>query len=353
MALRQSFRFVTSRDGTRIAIAKIGSGPPLLRAAHWLSHIQYDLESPVWRPWIKALSQGNTYVRYDQRGCGLSDRDPANISFQAWLEDLETVADTITAPKFPILGMSQGAALAIAYALLHPDRVSKLVLVGGYARLLPKFPLSEAQQAEVRMLLDAIRIGWGRRNPAFRNVFTSLFIPGGTPEQLNWWSELERISSRPEIAARTLERLFEVDVSDLASQLRIPVLVMHSRGDAVSRFEEGKRLASLIPGARFVPLESKNHVILQDEPSWPHFIAELRAFLADEGPVHANRLADGAGLSPAEAEVLALVAEGLNNRAISVRLGKSEKTVRNQMTAILSKLGVNSRAEAIVRAIRN
>ena len=353
MKMRQSFRFVTSRDGTRIAVAAIGKGPPLLRSAHWLSHVQYDAESPVWRPWLRALSNRHTYIRYDQRGCGLSDRSPTDISFEAWRDDLDAVAATIEAPRFPILGMSQGGALAIDFALRHPERVSKLILLGAYGRGGFKRAKTEEERAEMRLLLDMIRVGWGRDNPAFRQVFTHLFIPGGTDEQHRWWSDLERITSSAEIAARTLERFFEIDVSESAAALKLPVLVMHARGDARIPFDEGRRLASLIPGARFVPLDSDNHVLLPTEPAWAQFTAELDDFLASPIDDTSAAAATRAGLSPAESAVFALLAEGLDNRAISARLCKSEKTVRNQVTAILGKLGVHSRAEAIVRAIKS
>ncbi|MEZ5779414.1 MAG: alpha/beta fold hydrolase [Paracoccaceae bacterium] len=351
MTLRQTIRFRTAPDGARIAVASVGHGPPLLRAAHWLSHVEYDLESPVWRPWLKALAERNTYIRYDQRGCGLSDRNPTVISFEAWLSDLEAVADTIDEPSFPMLGMSQGGALAIAFALRHPGRVSKLILVGAYARGSLQRASSEAARLEARTLVDMIRVGWGQDNPAFRQAFANMFIPGGTAEQHRWWSELERISSSPEIAARTLEHLQQIEVSDIAGRLDLPTLVMHSRGDARVPFEEGRRLAALIPGARFVPLDSDNHVLLPTEPAWARFHAELQAFLAPAGANERQNAAIRSGLTAAEAEVLTFVAEGLDNRAIAARLGKSEKTVRNQVSAILTKLGVRSRSEAIVRAL--
>ncbi|HEY5819842.1 MAG TPA: alpha/beta fold hydrolase [Mesorhizobium sp.] len=351
MALRQTIRFCTSRDGTRIAVASVGSGPPLLRAAHWLSHVEYDLESPIWRPWLQAMSEYSTYVRYDQRGCGLSDRQPADISFDAWLADFEAVAETIAEPTFAILGMSQGGALAIAYALRHPDRVSRLVLVGAYARGAQKRARNEAELLEAKTLVDLIRVGWGRDNPAFRQVFTNLFIPGGTPEQHRWWSDLERNTASPEIAARTLERLQLIDISGLAEQINVPTLAMHSRGDCRVPFDEGCRLAALIPNAKFVPLESDNHTLLPTEPAWGHFMREMKDFLAPPGARPPVAAVERANLTTAEAEVLALVATGLHNRAIAEQLGKAEKTVRNQVSTILDKLGVHSRAEAIVLAL--
>ena len=344
MQLRQSLRFCTSPDGTRIAIASIGSGPPLVRAAHWLSHVEHDLHSPVWRPWLTELARQHSYIRYDQRGCGLSDSEVADFSLDAWVSDLEAVVDSLQLRRFPLIGMSQGGAVAITYALRHPERVSHLVLMGAYARGAMQRTENPAAQLEAETLVNLIRVGWGRDNPAFRQVFTNQFIPGGTPQQHQWWNELERLTASPENAARTLEGFHRMDVSALASQLRVPTLVVHARGDARVPFDEGRRLAALIPGARFVPLDSDNHVLLDTEPAWADFLGELRGFLghaAGEGsPMQA--------LTPAEREVLQLVAQGLDNTAIAQQLHKSEKTVRNQVSSIFDKLGVRTRAEAIV-----
>jgi len=345
MPLRQSLRFCTASDGTRIATASIGSGPPLVRAAHWLSHVEHDLESPVWRPWLAALARHHTYIRYDQRGCGLSDSDVADYSLDAWVGDLEAVVDSLKLRRFPLLGMSQGGAVAIAYALRHPDKVSQLVLVGAYGRGAMQRTEDASARLEAETLVNLIRLGWGRDNAAFRQVFTNQFIPGGTPAQHQWWNELERLTAGSENAARTLQAFHQVDVTALASQLQVPTLVLHARGDARVPFEEGRRLAALIPGARFVPMNSDNHVLLETEPAWEPFLRELRDFL---GPLPAGAGHDAA-LTPAERDVLQLVARGLDNPAIAQQLKKSEKTVRNQVSSIFDKLGVRSRAEAIVR----
>jgi pimeloyl-ACP methyl ester carboxylesterase/DNA-binding CsgD family transcriptional regulator len=348
MQQRQHIRFCLSTDRTRIAVASIGSGPPLLRAAHWLSHVEFDLESPVWRPWLLALARHNTYVRYDQRGCGLSDREIGEFSLDAWVADLEAVVDSLGLKRFPLFGMSQGGAIAMTYAHRHPEKVSRLVLVGAYARGGLMRGGGEEDRLEAELLVNIIRVGWGRDNPAFREVFGYRFLPNGTPEQLRWWRDLERISATPEVAARTLEGFQRIDVTELAKELRLPVLVMHSRRDAAVPFEEGRLLAALIPGARFVPLESDNHVLMETEPAWSHFLAEFHAFLGREQAASGSLgLCD---LTAAEADVLAHLVRGLDNRTIASRLGKSEKTVRNQVSAILSKLGVHTRAEAIVLA---
>ncbi|MES2956888.1 MAG: alpha/beta fold hydrolase [Pseudomonadota bacterium] len=346
MVSRQKIGFCTAPDGTRIAIASIGSGAPLVRAAHWLSHVEHDLNSPVWRPWLLELSKQHTYVRYDQRGCGLSDQEVADFSLEAWVGDLEAVVDSLGLRRFPLIGMSQGGAVAIAYAVRHPDKVSHLILAGAYGRGAMARAASDAERLESQTLINLARVGWGRDNPAFRQVFTNLFIPGGTPEQHRWWSELERLTVSPENAARTLEAFYRVDVSALAGQVRAPTLVMHSRGDGRVPFDEGRRLAALIPGARFVPLESSNHVLLENEAAWPIFMAEVRDFLGPPSTDRAPAAQDT--LTPAEREVLRLVALGLDNGAIAQQLLKSEKTVRNQVSSIFDKLGVRTRAEAIV-----
>jgi pimeloyl-ACP methyl ester carboxylesterase/DNA-binding CsgD family transcriptional regulator len=345
MPATQQLRFVTAADGTRIAVASIGSGPALVRAAHWLSHVEHDLASPVWRPWLAALSSQHHYIRYDQRGCGLSDADVRDFSLDAWVGDLEAVVDGLGLQRFALLGMSQGGAVAIAYAVRHPERVSQLVLVGAYARGALRRATTEAERLESQTLINLMRVGWGRDNPAFRQVFTNLFIPDGTPEQHQWWSELERLTVSPENAARTLEAFYDIDVRDLAAQVRVPTLVMHSRGDARVPFDEGRQLAALIPGARFVPLESRNHVLLEGEPVWELFLRELRDFVGAQAVPGLEAL----GLTPSEGAVLQLVAQGLDNHAIAQRLSKGEKTVRNQISAIFAKLGVHTRAEAIVR----
>ena len=346
---RQTVRFCTASDGTRIAVASIGSGPPLVRAAHWLSNVEHDLQSPVWRPWLLELSRAHSYHRYDQRGAGLSDRSLDGLSLDAWVGDLEAVVDQLGLERFPLLGMSQGGAVAIAYARRHPERVSHLVLMGAYAQGTMARAKSDAERLEAETLVNLIRVGWGSDNDAFRQVFTNQFIPGGTAEQLRWWTELQRLTASGEGAARTLAAFHAVDVVELAAALDMPTLVLHAARDTSVPFDEGRRLAALIRGARFVPLDSANHVLLEGEPAWPVFVQEIEAFLATAAEQAAEEAA--AGLSAAEAAVLELMARGLANSEIARRLGKSEKTVRNQVSAIFDKLGVRTRAEAIVKAI--
>jgi pimeloyl-ACP methyl ester carboxylesterase/DNA-binding CsgD family transcriptional regulator len=350
--IKQEIRFCTARDGTRLATATIGAGPPLLRAAHWLSHVEFDARSPVWTHWLRGLSGERTYLRYDPRGCGLSDREVPALSFDTWVEDLETVVDCLGLKRFSLLGMSQGGALAIAYAARYPERVSRLVLLGAYARGRLRRELTPQQREESELELSLIRLGWGRDNPAFRQVFTSMFIPGGTREQHQWFNDLERISASPESAEAIVRMMRGIDVTEIATAIRVPTIVFHARGDARVPFDEGRNLAALIPSARFVPLESENHVLLDSEPAWPAFLAELRAFLAEDHEQRATQphLLAEAGLTPSEHAVLALLARGLDNTAIAAALAKSEKTVRNQVSSIFGKLGVRTRAEAVVRA---
>jgi pimeloyl-ACP methyl ester carboxylesterase/DNA-binding CsgD family transcriptional regulator len=345
---RQQIRFCTSPDGVRLAYATSGTGPVLLRVGSFVNHLEFDWESPVWRHWLRELSRSYTLVRYDARACGLSDREVAGISFDAWVSDLGTVADAAALERFAILGMSQGASIAIAYAVRHPERVSHLVLHGGYARGRMMWSGSARQREEARMMEQIAELGWGKDNAAFRQFFTTQFIPDGTPEQHNWFNELERVSISPANAARFLRVTNRLDVSQLAPRVACPTLVLHADGDARVPFDEGRHIASLIPDARFVPLKSRNHVLLEHEPAWRQWLEEVRAFLPS-GPAGAgDRLF--AGLTPRERELVELIAQGCDNAQIAARLRLSEKTVRNHITSIFSKLQVENRGQAIVRA---
>jgi pimeloyl-ACP methyl ester carboxylesterase/tRNA A-37 threonylcarbamoyl transferase component Bud32/tetratricopeptide (TPR) repeat protein len=278
-ALDQQIRFCTSSDGARIAYATVGSGPPLVKAANWLSHLEFDSNSPVWRHWIRELSRHHTLVRYDERGCGLSDWAGEEFSLEAWVRDLEAVVDALELERFPLLGISQGGPIAIAYATRHPERVSRLILYGSYARGRSHRQLSDHEREEREVMLRLIRVGWGKDHPAFRQVFTSLFIPDATPEQTHWFNELQRVSATPENAARICTTFDTLDVREQAARLEIPTLVLHGTGDLRVPFQEGRLLASLIPGARFVPIEGRNHILLESETGWRRFLQEVRSFL--------------------------------------------------------------------------
>lgn len=281
-ALAQHIRFCTAPDGVRIAFATSGAGPPLVKPANWMTHLEYDWESPVWRHWLRELSRDHTLVRYDERGSGLSDRDADDLSFESWVRDLETVVDAAGLDRFPLLGVSQGAAVAIAYAVRHPERVTRLVLYGGYVQGAFARARTTEEREEAQLLTRSLPSFWGRDNPAFRLFFAARFVPEGTQEQMRWFSELTRVTTTPEIAVRLRTTASMIDVTDLAPQLRVPTLVVHGVGDAAIPFDQGRRLAALVPGARFVSLDSVNHILLEDQPAWPRFLDEVRAFLAEE-----------------------------------------------------------------------
>jgi serine/threonine protein kinase/pimeloyl-ACP methyl ester carboxylesterase/tetratricopeptide (TPR) repeat protein len=275
----QQIRFCTSSDGASLAYATVGSGAPLVKAANWLSHLEFDWQSPVWSHWLRELSRYHTLVRYDERGCGLSGWNVEEFTLDAWVRDLEAIVDSLKLDRFPLFGMSQGGPIAIAYAARHPEKVSHLILYGSYARGLSKRELSPHAFAEMEMLLQLVKLGWGKEHAAFRQVFTTLFIPEGTPEQFRWFNELQQVSSSPDNAARMMSGFYDLDVREEARQLDIPTLVIHARGDLRVPFIEGRLLASLIPGARFVQLESKNHILMEGEPAWQRFLQEIRGFL--------------------------------------------------------------------------
>jgi len=343
---QQQIRFCTARDGVRLAYATTGAGPPLVKASNWLSHLEFDWDSPVWRHWLKELSRGQTFIRYDARGSGLSDRDVPELTFETWVSDLETVVDAAGVERFALLGISQGASIAIAYAARHSERVTHLVVYGGYVLGRFKRAVTPEQRKEAEMMIELAAMGWGREDPAFRQFFTTQFIPDGTPEQHRWFNDLQRISASPENAARFMRSLNSIDVTGLASKVTCPALVLHSNGDVRVPFEQGRLMASLIPGARFVPLDSRNHILLEHEPAWTRWVEEVRAFLP-AAPAAGGAFA---GLTGRERELVELIAQGLDNAQVAARLELSEKTVRNHITSIFAKLEVENRAQAIVRA---
>jgi len=246
-----------------------------------MTHLEFDFESPIWQHLYRELSRDHTLIRYDARGNGLSDRNVEDVSFESFVGDLEVVVDAAGLKRFALLGISQGCAVSIAYAVRHPERVTHLVLFGGYAVGWAKRSRSVAEKEQDAAMLTLMRLGWGQENPAFRQLFTSQFIPGGTKAQADWFNELQRISTSPEDAVRNLIANGDTDVSALLAQVSVPTLVMHSRGDARVPFDSGRRLAAGIPGARFVPLPSGNHLILEDEPAFPRFLQEMRTFISN------------------------------------------------------------------------
>ncbi len=348
----QEIRFCASSDGVGIAYTTVGRGPPLVKAANWLSHLEFDWESPVWRHWFATLSRDRALLRYDARGCGLSDRNPANLTIDGFVADLEAVVEAAGLHRFPLLGVSQGGSIAITYAVRHPERVTHLVLYGAYSRGRLARAKTPKECDEFEMLVKLIELGWGREDPSFRQLFTTQFMPDGTPEQHRWFNDLERVSASPEGAARLLRTVGAFDVRELCRQVPCPTLIMHADRDVAVPFDEGRQIASLIPGARFVPLQSRNHILLEDEPAWSRFVEEIDAFLPAFGQTNATGLLSGAleSLTAREREILELIAQGIDNQQIAARLFVSEKTVKNHITSIFDKLGVASRAQAIVRA---
>jgi pimeloyl-ACP methyl ester carboxylesterase len=277
--VRQQIRFAQAADGTRIAFATSGSGYPLVNAAHWLGHLEFDLQTPVWRPWIERASASYGLTRYDSRGCGLSDRRVADYALDDQVSDLECVVAAAGLERFALFASSQGGPISIAYAVRHPDRVTHLVLCGAFARGPLRRDNSDASRAKTAALAELIRAGWGKRNPAFRQTFTSLFFPRATAEQMDAFNEIQRRATSAEHAARILEGLSNLDATPYLEQVTTPTLVMHCRGDALIPLEEGRYLASSIKGSRFETLESQNHIPLAGEPAFERVFALLRDFL--------------------------------------------------------------------------
>jgi TolB-like protein/pimeloyl-ACP methyl ester carboxylesterase/Flp pilus assembly protein TadD len=282
-AFTQQIRFCVAPDGVRIAYASAGQGPPLVKTANWLNHLEFDWQSPVWRHMLNALAADFHLIRYDARGNGLSDWEVADLSFGAMVRDLETVVDAAGLERFPLLGISQGCAVSVAYAIRHPERVTRLVLHGGFAKGWRRRG-NPTEIARREAMLTLIEQGWGQDNPAFRQLFTSFYIPDGNRDQMRWWNDLQRVTTSPDNAVRVLNALSDIDVTELLPRLRVPTLVLHSRGDAAIPFESGRELATAIAGARFVPLDSRNHVILEQDAEWPRFLAEIQGFLAAPSP---------------------------------------------------------------------
>lgn len=348
--MKQRLRFLATADGVTLAWAQTGQGLPLVKASNWLTHLEYDWQSPVWRHWTEFLAEHFRYIRYDERGCGMSDWEVGDLSFPRWIEDLEAVVGAAKLDEpFALLGISQGAATAVAYAARYPERVSHLILYGGYAVGARKRGNSEGAQIYEAMQ-ELARLGWGKDNPAFRQLFTSRFIPDGTEEQIGWFNDLCTKTTLPEIGAELISMRAQVDDSHLLPEVRSPTLVLHASRDEVVPFAEGKRLAREIPDAIFVRLESRNHILLEHEPAWREF---QQAVLEFTGRARAGEAPQAGKLEPLtrrEREAYALLCEGCTNAQIAWKLKISEKTVRNHISSIYDKLGVRSRAEAIVFA---
>lgn len=344
--MRQRTHLTSSPDNVRLAWTRAGSGPVLVKASNWLTHLRHDVDSPVWRHWVEFLSDNFDSVRFDERGCGMSDRDVEDLSKHVWLADLECVIDATRIDEpMVLLGISGGCVAVIQYAVQHPERVSQLILYGGYSQ---GWALRDADQAQhYHAITEMMRLGWENENPLFRQAFTARFVPDATHEQNDWFNDLCRKTVAPEMAIRLLAARAHADVTDLLGRVQAPTMVLHARHDGVVPFSEGRKLACGIPGADFVELDSRNHILLSNEPAWGQFQEAVLDF------TRVSRTPDQAmasePLTHRERQILGLLTRGLCNIAIGEQLFISEKTVRNHLSSVYRKIGVVSRAEAIAR----
>jgi pimeloyl-ACP methyl ester carboxylesterase/DNA-binding CsgD family transcriptional regulator len=346
----QNIRFCTTPDGAQLAYAVSGEGPPLVMSASWLTHLEHQWRSLAWRPWLDAFTRQHKVLRHDARGCGLSDRNTRNLSFETWVRDFECVVAAAGFQRFALVATCWGGPIAIEYAARHPERVSRLVLYGTYAcgRLRRAGPPDELEKTS--LLLELTRLGWGQENHSFMQVWASRFQPGGTLDHLRSWCEQMRAATSADTAVRLLQIDWNADVRDAARKIKCPVLVVHPERDLVVPIEQGRALASLIPDCRFVQLDSDNHMLLADEPAWPQLVADVRSFLAEDARSPDRNALPLEKLTPRERAVLEGIAEGLDNSEIAIALRLAEKTVRNHITRVFDKIGVEHRYQAIVRA---
>jgi pimeloyl-ACP methyl ester carboxylesterase/DNA-binding CsgD family transcriptional regulator len=342
----QQIQFCTSRDGTRIAYARCGSGPPLLWIGHWIRHLELDWENPVWRPWLSLLTRRHTVIRYDWRGCGLSDRDGIQFSLKKHVEDLEAVVAAAGLDRFILFACAGGATMSMRYVSRHLDRVSRLVLYGSQTRGPIARGMNPETALETHVHFKMVELGWDDDRPAYRQFLTMLHMPDASSDLLRKYDDLLRRTTSPSNAAALLQAFFEADVLDDIPEIRCPTLVLHAREDAIIPFDEGRRVASLIPGAQFVPLESRNHLLLENEPAWKQFVAAIAAFLPG-GALEGQGFED---LTARERDIVELMAQGLDNGDIAARLKIADKTVRNHVSMIFSKLSVDSRAQTVAQA---
>lgn len=358
---QQEIHFTRAGDGTRLAYASNGSGPPLIVVSCWLSHLRHDWESPVWKHFHRDLGEISTLIRYDERGFGMSERNVTDFSLAVRLADLEALIDTLGFERVSLLGMSDGSPIAMLYAARHPERVNRLILYGtvcGERRVFEGNDLLEEQTYQ-----GLVRIGWTGADPRFRRVFTQGFIPDATEEQMRWLDELQRQSTSPEnyLAARAAR--LAADITDEIPAIKAPTLILHAVGDRMKTFDNAQEVASMIRGSRLVPLESRNHILLENEPAWPAFMAEVRAFMEPEGAKWAATTGSNGRrslvaldtLSTREIEVIRLAAQGLANDAIGAALGLSPRTVERHLSNVYSKLGLagkSARAAAVAEVMR-
>ena len=346
--MKQQIQFCTASDGAKLAYAVSGDGPPLVMSATFLTHLELQWTSLAWQPWLDAFSAEFKLLRYDSRGCGLSDRDPPDLSFEACVGDFESIIDAAGFQQFSILATCQSGPVAIEYAARHPRRVRKLVLYGTFSLGRARWQNQPKEVEKARIVTQLIRLGWAQENNALLQIWAAAFQPGGTPEHVRSWCEHQRAATSAETVARVLEIGWNVDVREAARNIKCPVLVLHPTRDETVPIEAGRLLVSLIPGSRFVELDSENHRPLADEPAWPRLVSEIRGFLAEPAPVAHGLPLDE--LTPREFAVLERIAEGLDNSELAAVLGVSEKTIRNHITRLFDKIRVKHRYEAIVLA---
>ena len=350
--LRQEIRFCTAADGTRIAYATMGHGPPLVRAPNWLTHLEHESETLLWRHWLEEFPRDYQFIRFDQRGCGLSDRDVEDISLDAWVSDLEAAVDAAGIERFALLGLSQGGAVAIEYAARHPERVTRLVLYGTFVQA------KGQSQAETEALITLTRENWGQDSSTSRQLFTSILMPGASEAEVDAFYEWQRVSTTGEIAGRVMSAVVGFDVTGRLPEVSAPTLVLHRVDDAVP-FSNARTIAALIPNARLVALEGRSHWLLARHPAWQTLVSEVRAFLAS-GPVAEEAevpqpaaAGSNSGLSLREIEVLRLIAAGRSNPQIADELVISINTVQRHVSNIFAKIGAANRTEAAGYATRN
>ena len=350
--MNQSIRLCTTADGVRLAYAVSGAGPPLVMSATWVSHLEHQWRSFTWRPWLDVFTREYKVLRHDVRGCGLSDRNVSNLSFETCVSDFECVINAASFQRFALVGACGGGPAAIEYAAQHPERVSHLVLYATYARGQWRRTDRPDEIEKGRVLLDLTRLGWAQEDHTFLQIWASRYQPGGTLEHLRSWSDQMRAATSADTAVRLLQIVWNVDVQEAASKIKCPVLIVHPEGDLTVPVEEARLLASLIPDCRFVPLDSANHMLLADEPAWARLYGEVRDFLGQSAiasVASGNTLPLGE-LTSRERAVLEAIAKGLDNGEIAASLRLSEKTIRNYVTRLFDKIHVKHRYEAIVLA---
>lgn len=346
-------RFCNSCDGTQLASAEFGAGPVVVKAATWLTHLEHTPPGSIHAALIDEFSRNGTYLHYDIRGCGLSQRRVQDISFEAWVKDLECVVDAHGHERFALLGFTCAAGVAVEYAARHPERVSHLILFGGFATSYHSTSHPDpAVRREGDLLVELAAVGWGSSSPSFRQVFASRFMPDATPAQRDAFDRAQRETATPDVAARHLQAMFAMNVKDSCARVRCPTLVLHPKDDQMVRFKQGCRLAALIPGARFVALEGRNHIPFTDEPAWTGFVEETLAFLGTTpgAPARVVPAAPATRLTPRQREVLRLVAQGQTSKQIAQHLVLSPRTVEMHVNGVLAALGCKTRAEATHRA---